>query len=136
MSASASGAVRRHLRPRPATLSNKLLLQGKKARLPPKYPPKTAESVVAIMNAASHKTDAYLPGWTSSTAAEVPLFYSCLENMTPKSLRKQAPLPKISEELRKIVFTHDSCFVEPKWHVKTSLEAAYPNKSLNTFEVS
>lgn len=82
------------------------------------------------------RDNADLPGWTPTAAAEVPLLYAYLKSMTPKSINQQAPLPRLSQDARSIVFTHDSYYNDPKMHIRTPLEAVFPNKSLNTYEVS
>lgn len=81
------------------------------------------------------KTQAPLPGWKPNLVSQVPGLHDHLANMTPEDIQRQAPLPALSQASKKIVFTHDSCYATPEWHEKTALEARYPNKSLNTYEV-
>lgn len=88
------------------------------------------------MKTSEKKEEAYLPGWKPDIAAQVPLLHQRLKSMTSQELQKQAPLPTISQASKDIVFTHDSYYSLPRWHTKTALEAMYPNKALNTYEVS
>lgn len=82
------------------------------------------------------KVDIDLPGWKPAIAAQVPLLYERLKSLTPEELTIQAPLPTLSRASKDIVFTHDSYYAMPHWHIKTALEARYPNKALYTYEVS
>lgn len=82
------------------------------------------------------KAQAPLPGWKPNLISKVPGLHDHLRHMTPEDIQRQAPLPALSQASKKIVFTHDSYYATLEWHEKTVLEARYPNKSLNTYEVS